>query len=186
MTRYWILSALLHLGFFYAVTWKHVEVIEDPILSVSLFENNQVKQVRTLPSPPAIPKTSTASTKIQKSNTPNAESAVPVENENSALPSGTEYSTGNVSLKPKVLRTFKVTYPEQAKKDRVEGTVRLSVLIDEEGQVKDVAILEGPGHGLNEAAQEALKNFVFSPAEKDGDKVAVRIVYVYRFRLESR
>ncbi len=84
------------------------------------------------------------------------------------------------------MRQIQVSYPQQAKEARIEGAVRLSVLINELGQVREVSVLEGPGYGLNEAATDALKQFQFSPAEVEGQKVSVRIVYVYRFKLESR
>jgi protein TonB len=58
-------------------------------------------------------------------------------------------------------------------------------LIDAEGRVRDAKLVSGPGHGLNEAALEAIKSFRFRPAEVDGRPVAVRIPFTYNFLLKA-
>jgi TonB family protein len=90
-----------------------------------------------------------------------------------------------ITLKPQVMKQFKISYPKTAKDAGIDGAVKLSVLIGQLGEVNEVTVLDGPGFGLNEAAQEALKKFIFSPAEINGEKVPVRIVYVYRFKLDN-
>lgn len=189
MIRFLAFSLLIHLGFYAAITWRPTEVVEDPIVSVTLQEDLDDKPDTPKPRPqPAKPKPiATSSTTKSPPAEPSQETpSTETPNANETNSGSGEHSSGNVSVKPRVLRSFKAEYPDAAKQARVEGAVRLSVLIDTKGQVQEAVILEGPGHGLNETAQEALRKFVFSPAEKDGEKVAVRIVYVYRFRLESR
>lgn len=182
MIRFIALSLFIHLAFFYAITWKKTETIEDPIVSVSLVENESQTKQASRPRP-----------KPSGSSTNSQTKAAAAEIENELPPStgesseaGSDLAGGNVSVKPRVLKSFKPAYPQEAKAARIEGPVKLSVLINTDGLVQEVKVLEGPGHGLNETAQEALKKFVFSPAEKEGVKVAARIVFVYRFRLESR
>lgn len=98
--------------------------------------------------------------------------------------STTPVGFSEITRLPKVKREFKAQYPEEAKKAAVDGPVILEILIDREGKVRQVQVLSGPGHGLNESAVEALKKFEFQPAFKGEESVAVKIRYTYRFKLE--
>ena len=184
MQRYLVLSLFLHALIFMSFLNRRSLVIEDPIVSVTLDSSDQ-KQKQNAPKSAVI--TSLHKPKIPSLETANDPSkSQNSENTNETSSPSSAYESGNVSVKPKVMKQIQVTYPQQAKEARIEGAVRLSVLINELGQVGEVTVLDGPGFGLNEAATEALKQFLFSPAEVEGHKVPVRIVYVYRFKLESR
>jgi protein TonB len=91
---------------------------------------------------------------------------------------------GGADTEPSVLGEVKIAYPEAAKKADIEGTVRLKLLIDAEGAVKEVVIVSGPGYGLNEAAREAIKRFRFKPATKGGEPVGTTLIYNYTFLLD--
>ncbi len=67
----------------------------------------------------------------------------------------------------------KPAYPPLAARQRQGGTVILSVLVDENGVVRDVKVLRGvkPDLGLDAAAVAAVKNWRYKPATKDGVKV---------------
>jgi protein TonB len=67
------------------------------------------------------------------------------------------------------------TYTEEAKLAAIEGTVVLDIVVDERGRVRDVRVVSGLGHGLTEAAIKAAKQCRFSPGEKDGTPVPVRV-----------
>ena len=84
---------------------------------------------------------------------------------------------------PVVLSEVKIPYPPAAQREAIEGTVVASIVIDEEGKVLSAKILSGPGHGLNEAAQEAFSRFRFKPAMKAGQPVSTEIKYRYTFVL---
>ncbi len=184
MRRYLIVSLLVHLLVYFSFFHRRTLVIDDPIVSVTLDSDQPRKAVAQKAK---APETSAAKNSIaeQKSSELQNESESS-EPSNTSVDSAAAYESGNVSVKPKVLKQIQVSYPKPAKEARVEGAVKLSVLINELGQVREVSVLEGPGYGLNEAATDALKQFLFSPAEVEGQKVSVRIVYVYRFKLESR
>ncbi|MDP3151420.1 MAG: energy transducer TonB [Archangium sp.] len=77
----------------------------------------------------------------------------------------------------------RITYPETARADDVEGVVRLWVKLDERGQVISVEVLEEPGSGLGAAARSALMRAQFRPATHLGAAVQSGFEYVYRFRL---
>lgn len=66
-------------------------------------------------------------------------------------------------------------YTDDAKQAGIEGTVVLDVVVDETGHTRDIRIVEPLGHGLTEAAMAALRGCRFSPGEKDGKPVPVRV-----------
>lgn len=85
-----------------------------------------------------------------------------------------------------LLKDIRIPYPSEAKKNNVEGPVVMDLLIDQNGKVRSVVLVRGPGSGLNEAAVEAAKSFEFRPAKVGDQAVAVKIRYTYRFVLENR
>lgn len=91
-----------------------------------------------------------------------------------------------ISQMPKLKSEVRIPYPVEAKKAGIEGPVVMDLLIDDQGKVRQVELIKGPGFGLNEAALAALKSFEFTPARIADKNVAVKIRYTYRFVLESR
>jgi TonB family protein len=98
-----------------------------------------------------------------------------------SLPTPTEEYL--VSEMPRVLSEVRPTYPKEAKERELEGTVVLDVLIDDQGKVRQVSVIEGESVFRNEALI-AMKKFLFKPARVDGKPVAVRIRYSLKFLLE--
>jgi TonB family protein len=77
-------------------------------------------------------------------------------------------------------------YTEEAKQAAVEGTVVLDLVIAETGRVREVHVVSGLDHGLTEAAIAAAKECRFSPGERDGVAVPVRVrQFKIRFLLEN-
>jgi TonB family protein len=74
---------------------------------------------------------------------------------------------------PEPILMPKPNYPPLAARQRQGGTVILSVLVDENGVVRDVKVLRGikPDLGLDAAAVAAVRNWRYKPATKDGVKV---------------
>jgi protein TonB len=66
-------------------------------------------------------------------------------------------------------------YTEEARAAGIEGVVVLDLVVDESGRARDIKVVSGLDHGLTEAAIKALKECPFSPGEKGGEKVAVRV-----------
>ena len=92
----------------------------------------------------------------------------------------------DVSRPPEVAEEVRASYPEEARREGIQGTVRLLVLIRRDGTVYRVRVLEDPGYGLGEAARRALERFRFRPAlGPDGEPVDYQIYYTYRFVLDS-
>ena len=89
-----------------------------------------------------------------------------------------------ISTPPQLLETFKPQYPKAARDLGIEGAVRVEIVIDREGVVRSVRIIEGLGHGTEEAALEAARRLRFNPAAAGGRAVAVKIQFIINFELE--
>ena len=74
-------------------------------------------------------------------------------------------------------------YPEEARKNRVQGKVVLEAVIDEKGNVVRVTTLESPDPALAEAAIEAVKKWTYEPTTRKGKPVKVRMTVTVAFRL---
>jgi protein TonB len=77
-------------------------------------------------------------------------------------------------------------YTDDARAAGVEGTVVLDVVVGPDGRTRDIKVVEGLGHGLTEAAIAALQKCRFSPGERQGQPVAVRLTrFKFRFVLDA-
>jgi len=66
-------------------------------------------------------------------------------------------------------------YTDAAKAAGVEGTVVLDLTVAENGTTREIKVTQGLSHGLDEAAIAAVRACSFSPGEKEGKRVPVRI-----------
>jgi TonB family protein len=73
---------------------------------------------------------------------------------------------------PVPVTTVQPAYPEFAREAQIQGTVILHVLVGKDGRVKNVKVIRGVT-GLNEAAVDAIKRWVFKPALSNNKPVAV-------------
>ncbi|MBN1577146.1 MAG: TonB family protein [Chitinispirillaceae bacterium] len=84
------------------------------------------------------------------------------------------------------LQTFiKADYPTRLQKSGVQGTVLLALLISEKGIVDSVGIIKSCHPLLDRNAADAAKRFIFTPAEAQGEPVAVLLEYEYKFTLSD-
>lgn len=86
---------------------------------------------------------------------------------------------------PKLLKFVEAIYPKEAAAKKIGGKVQLSVTIDAKGMVSAVKVVKAPDASLGVAAEEAVRKFVFSPAEVDNKPAPVVIRYDYNFVLEK-
>lgn len=66
-------------------------------------------------------------------------------------------------------------YTDDARAAGIEGRVVLDLVVGEDGRARDIEITQKLGHGLDQAAIAALRACTFTPGEKDGKRVAVKI-----------
>ena len=67
--------------------------------------------------------------------------------------------------------------------DRVEGTVRIAAVVRKDGGVDTVMVLRHLDDRLDQSAQEAISQWEFEPALRDGQPVEVDALIEIPFRL---
>ena len=75
-------------------------------------------------------------------------------------------------------------YPLLARRLGKEGKVVLKLLIDKNGTLQDIEVIEASGFGFTEAALAAIKKSAFSPAYRNGEKVPSKAILSVRFNLK--
>lgn len=103
------------------------------------------------------------------------------------LPSGEsqqeEVQPMNAQTRPKITYRERARYTKEARDNKVEGKIFLSLVFGADGVIRDIQVERGLPHGLNEEAIEAAKTIRFEPAMKDGKPVSVRGKLEYSFNL---
>lgn len=66
-------------------------------------------------------------------------------------------------------------YPDAARKNGVEGVLKASLTLGEDGKVRDIVINQGLPDGITEAFTKAVQNMYFLPAKRNGKPVAVKM-----------
>lgn len=74
---------------------------------------------------------------------------------------------------PVVIHRVEPEYPDEARKAKFQGSVLVYVEVDEQGRVKGIRVAKPAGLGLDEKAIEAVRQWRFRPATRDGRPVAV-------------
>ena len=74
---------------------------------------------------------------------------------------------------PVVIFRVEPDYPDEARKARFQGSVLVAVEVDEHGRIRRLRIAMAAGLGLDEKALEAVRQWRFKPATRDGRPVAV-------------
>ena len=78
-----------------------------------------------------------------------------------------------------------ISYPPEAERAGIEGKVRLRVALDARGRVSSARVLRGLGHGLDEAAVEALtRRCRFTPAIATDGRPVPFVIESYSFVFE--
>jgi TonB family protein len=89
---------------------------------------------------------------------------------------------GGVSA-PRAIFAPDPEYSEEARKAKFQGTVVLYVVVGPDGRPRDIRVTRSLGLGLDEKAMEAVKQWKFEPAMKDGHPVAVAVNVEVGFHL---
>lgn len=85
---------------------------------------------------------------------------------------------------PKAIKKVNPQYPEDARNEKVQGTVLLEVVIRKDGSVGQITPLRSTDDRLTKAAVAAVRQWTFEPARAgNGKPVAVRYVLTIRFVL---
>ena len=92
-------------------------------------------------------------------------------------------NVSNVVLQEQAIKKVQPAFPIEARAARVSGSVKVQVLISEEGRVIEATALEGPEQ-LLEAAIEAARQWTFKPVTLSGLAVRMAGVLSFNFKLK--
>jgi TonB family protein len=86
---------------------------------------------------------------------------------------------------PEVTKQVQPKYPDAAMKDTAEGTVWTKAWIDESGNVAKAVIQKSDARVFEQAALDAVKQWTFKPATKDGKPIATWVSIPFRFKIKA-
>jgi TonB family protein len=87
------------------------------------------------------------------------------------------------ALKPTILYRERAKYTEQARLNKVQGTVLLTIVFGADGRIQDIRAVRGLPDGLTETSIEAAQKIRFHPAVLNGKPVSVRATLEFTFNL---
>jgi protein TonB len=88
------------------------------------------------------------------------------------------------NTQPMVLRKVEPKYSEQARSNKIQGTVVLKVVVAVDGRATEIHVTKSLDKELDENAVAAVKEWLFKPGTKDGTPVAVFASVEVPFRLK--
>ena len=96
---------------------------------------------------------------------------------------GGPFRPGSGIEPPRLPREVKADYTEEARQRGIRGDVVLEIVVRRDGSVGDVKILQGLAGGLNDRAVQAVRQWRFSPAHRQGAAVDVIVEVAVEFKL---
>ncbi|HUB08695.1 MAG TPA: TonB family protein [Myxococcales bacterium] len=87
----------------------------------------------------------------------------------------TQVTVGRLTKAPRLLESATPVYPPEARAQGLSGDVGLEITIGADGKVSAARVIKAAGHGFDEAALEAVRKYVFAPAEIDGKPAPVTV-----------
>ena len=93
-------------------------------------------------------------------------------------------ATGEIKP-PKIVTMVEPIYPEEARKQGIEGVVILEATADVEGKVQAVKVLRGVS-GLNQAAIDAVKQWTYEPMIINGKPKPAIFTVTVNFKLKDK
>jgi TonB family protein len=86
---------------------------------------------------------------------------------------GGPYRPGAGIEPPRLLREVKARYTDEARRQGIQGAVRLEIVVRRDGSVGSVQLVRGLGSGLDRMAIDAVRQWQFAPARRNGVPVDV-------------
>jgi TonB family protein len=93
------------------------------------------------------------------------------------------YRVGGGVSAPVVLHSVDPEFSDEARRAKYQGVVVIQIIVDAQGNPVNPKVVRALGMGLDEKAIEAVKQFKFKPAMKDGHPVPVMMAVEINFRL---
>ena len=96
---------------------------------------------------------------------------------------GGPYRMGSGISPPAIRHEVKPVYTADALRREIEGDVVLEVVVLASGEVGEIRVVRSLGHGLDETAMAAMRQWRFHPARRQGVTVDVVVEVAMEFRL---
>jgi TonB family protein len=93
------------------------------------------------------------------------------------------HSATAVQVPARLVQSAAAAYPQGARADDREGEVGVEIVVDREGRVIEARVTRPAGYGFDAAALTAVRAYRFSPAQREGHAVRVRMPWSVQFRL---
>ena len=95
---------------------------------------------------------------------------------------GLAHPGGGISS-PKLIYAPDPEFSDEARRQKYQGVVVLSIIVDAQGNPQNIRVVRALGMGLDEKAVEAVRQYKFKPAQKGGRPVPVAINIEVNFQL---
>ena len=82
------------------------------------------------------------------------------------------------------LNTVVPVYPEEARRDRIEGEVQVCFEITREGRTRRVGVRKSTHRVFEKPARRAVKQSTYAPLPKDAEVPVIKACRTFRFSLE--
>jgi len=96
---------------------------------------------------------------------------------------GGYYNVGGGVSAPIPIFTPEAEFSEEARRAKYQGDVNVAIVIGADGLVKSAHVIRDPGMGLADKALEAVRQWRFKPAMKDGKPVKVDLYIDVNFNI---
>jgi len=101
--------------------------------------------------------------------------------------SAAESDSENVDadIMPQLLEMPRPVYPDEARKQGIEGTVHIKARVGEDGKVQEASVAKSAHPLLDESALAAVRKASFKPAVKDGHAISFWVQIPVKFALDG-
>ena len=96
---------------------------------------------------------------------------------------GGPYRPGSGITAPELLREVRPDYTDEARRLGIEGEVVLEIIVQADGTVGNVRVVQGLRGGLDRRAIDAVRQWRFAPARRYGEPVDVVVEVAVEFKL---
>ena len=96
---------------------------------------------------------------------------------------GGPYQPGSGVEPPVLLREVRPGYTDEARRQSIEGDVMLEIVVRHDGSVGNVRVTRSLGAGLEQKAIDAVRQWKFGPARRQGTPVDVVVEVSVEFKL---
>jgi len=165
---------------------KATHIQGNVVLSVTVDKNGKVSNIEVLSGPEQLVKSAIDAVEQWEYEPPNIAPAVTTVTVNFTLGNGVAqpaYKVGGDVSAPKPIFKPEPPYTDKARKDKVQGTVQLLLVVDAEGKVSDAKVVKALDPGLDASALRTVRTWQFQPATRDGKPVPVKVTVEVDFRL---